>query len=91
MRLFLQTWRPGFYLAKECFSRIPIWVRLPDQLLEYWENEVVTGIANSLGQLIVIDPVNISRKCLLFATFYMNIDVDKKLLSSTSLSSKYNV
>ncbi|KAH9312841.1 hypothetical protein KI387_027876, partial [Taxus chinensis] len=53
----IQQWTPGFDPFKEKPDELPVWVKLPGLPMEFWENEILTAIANTLGLLVVFDHV----------------------------------
>ena len=55
--LFVNRWKPGLVLSKPQVNSIPVWVKVFNVPLEYWNNEGVAVIANELGKPIVMDRV----------------------------------
>ena len=53
--LFVMRWKPGLILSKPQISSVPVWVKIYNVPLEYWNNEGVALIANELGKPIVMD------------------------------------
>jgi hypothetical protein len=45
----------------------PVWVRLPELPLEFWNEDVFMGVASSFGVLLSIDPIIASRRRLTYA------------------------
>ncbi|GLJ34773.1 hypothetical protein SUGI_0699880 [Cryptomeria japonica] len=55
--LQLRKWCPGLKPDSALSSAIPTCVHLPGLPLEYWDKEIITVIANSFGQFIVVDSI----------------------------------
>ncbi|XP_057837885.2 uncharacterized protein LOC131048058 [Cryptomeria japonica] len=86
--LSLRKWSPNMELNDSFFESAPIWVRLPGLLLEFWLEDVFSGIANSFGELVAIDPMTTTRKRLVYARICVNISQNKDLPSSIEINSK---
>ena len=45
----------------------PIWVRLPELPLEFWNKDLFVGVENYFGEILSIDPIIASRSRLTYA------------------------
>ncbi|XP_023762213.1 uncharacterized protein LOC111910619 [Lactuca sativa] len=55
--MFVQRWRPGLVLSKPQINSIPVWVKVFNVPLEYWNSKGVTLIANEIGKPIAMDKI----------------------------------
>ena len=50
--IILKRWNPLFYASQEKMVFEPIWVQLPNILLQFWTYEQFRPIGNYLGEFI---------------------------------------
>nr|KAJ0220884.1 hypothetical protein LSAT_V11C200101250 [Lactuca sativa] len=55
--MFVQRWRPGLVLSKPQINSVPVWVKVFNVPLEYWNSKGVTLIANEIGKPIAMDKI----------------------------------
>ncbi|KAH9322625.1 hypothetical protein KI387_017264, partial [Taxus chinensis] len=65
----VQKWELDFNPYGNPVTEFLIWVNLPGLPLEFWEPEVLFGIAKSLGKPIALDPVTKAKTRLTHARF----------------------
>jgi hypothetical protein len=73
--LFLRFWTERFSPEKEDFSMAPVWIRLYSLPQEFWLEEVLMGIGNTIGQYFKSSEATKQRKYTSYARIcvYMNI------------------
>lgn len=86
--LTLKKWTSRLDLSNSIFENVPIWARLLGLLLEYYNEDVLNGIASSFGELLSIDPMTTARKRLVFARIYAGVSQNADLHSSIDIQSK---
>lgn len=60
--LVLQKWSYKMNLNDSFFVQAPVWVRLPEMPLEFWNEDVFVGLAISFGEILSIDPIIASKR-----------------------------
>lgn len=55
--LFIQRWRPGLVLCKPQINSVPVWVKVFNVPLQYWNSKGVTLIANEIGKPMAMDKI----------------------------------
>lgn len=60
--LVLRKWQPNLNMNDSLFTQVPVWVKLLGLPLEYWAERIFSGITNSFGELLFIDPVTTSKR-----------------------------
>ncbi|CAI9295450.1 unnamed protein product [Lactuca saligna] len=55
--MFVQRWRPGLVLSKPQMNSVPVWVKVFNVHLEYWNSKGITLIANEIGKPIAMDKI----------------------------------
>nr|KAJ0187598.1 hypothetical protein LSAT_V11C900454790 [Lactuca sativa] len=55
--MFVQRWRPGLVLSKPQINSVPVWVKVFNVPLEYWNSKGITLIANEIGKPIAMDKI----------------------------------
>jgi hypothetical protein len=73
--LFLRFWTERFSPDKEDFSMAPVWIRLYSLPQEFWLEEILMGIGNTIGQYVKASEATKQRKYTSYARIcvYMNI------------------
>jgi hypothetical protein len=73
--LFLRYWTERFSPDKEDFTMAPIWIRLYSLPQEFWLEEILMGIGNTIGQYVKASEATKQRKYTSYARIcvYMNI------------------
>ncbi|XP_059066255.1 uncharacterized protein LOC131857586 [Cryptomeria japonica] len=56
--------------------------------MEYWEEDVFTGIANAFGELIGFDPVTTSRRRLIYARICVGVGPEMDMPEEIEIESK---
>lgn len=74
--LVLRKWQPNLNMNDSLLAQVPVWVKLLGLPLEYWAESIFSGIANSFGELLSIDPVTASKRRLTHARFCVGIAHD---------------
>ncbi|KAH9290009.1 hypothetical protein KI387_034126, partial [Taxus chinensis] len=82
--LHLKRWKPGVSLQ---IKELPIWISLPALPVEFWEDEVLIGIAASMGELISLEPATKARSRLVRARLCVSMEVGAVLPKNIILSS----
>ncbi|XP_059076813.1 uncharacterized protein LOC131876055 [Cryptomeria japonica] len=86
--LSLRIWSPNMELNDSFFESALVWVRLPGLPLEFWLEDVFSGIANSFGELVAIDSMTAARKRLVYGRICVSISQNMDLPSSIKKNSK---
>ena len=89
--LVLQKWSSGMSLNDSFFAQAPMWVRLPELPLEYWNEDVFGGIARTFGELLSMDPITASKHHLNFARICIGVREGIDMPESVALHSKLGV
>nr|KAJ0219831.1 hypothetical protein LSAT_V11C200050600 [Lactuca sativa] len=55
--MFVQRWRPGLVLSKPQIKFVPMWVKVFNVPLEYWNSKGITLIANEIWIPIAMDKI----------------------------------
>ncbi|XP_057842059.1 uncharacterized protein LOC131051512 [Cryptomeria japonica] len=86
--LSLKKWTTNLDLLDSIFENVLVWARLLSLPMEYWNEDVFRGLANSFGELLSIDPMAMARKRFLFARIYVGISQNADLPSSIEIQLK---
>ena len=65
--LFITHWFPDFDANTMEITKMPVWVRLYNLLLHFWNKGVLEGIGNSLGRYIKTDTQRLEERIFTFA------------------------
>ncbi|KAL8119637.1 hypothetical protein AgCh_016953 [Apium graveolens] len=85
--LVLQRWYPQIELSKEVPKFIPIWVKIYNIPLQYWNKEGLSGIGSGVGNILMADSLN-GQMCrqasgrLSFAKLLIEVDAMNPLPDS---------
>ncbi|KAL4587119.1 hypothetical protein LXL04_011769 [Taraxacum kok-saghyz] len=58
--IFVLHWKPGLVLSKPEISTVPVWVKVYNVPLEYWNEDGIALIANEIGKPIMMDKMTAS-------------------------------
>jgi hypothetical protein len=83
--LFLRFWTDKFNLDLEDFSWVPVWLRLYSLPQEFWLEEILMGIGNTLGQYVKASEATRIRKYTSYARICIYMDISKPLPGSITL------
>lgn len=72
--LVLKKWEVGFSPSSCSFDFARVWVCFPGLPLEFWDEQVLKGIASTFGHLISIDNLTNSRRRLVYAQLFVILD-----------------
>ena len=75
-------------LAIDLGAHVPRLIRLQRLPLEFWNNEVFKDITKSFGSLLVVDKVNQTKACFLFARIYVSVTINQGLSLELTIESK---
>ncbi|XP_059068499.1 uncharacterized protein LOC131859004 [Cryptomeria japonica] len=71
--LALMKWSLNLDLSDSIFEVVPVWVRLLGLPLEYWNEDVLCGIASSFGEILSIGAMTATHKRLVFARICVGV------------------
>jgi hypothetical protein len=83
--LFLRFWTERFSPDKEDFSMAPVWIRLYSLPQEFWLEEILMGIGNTLGQYVKASEATKHRKYTSYARICVYMNISKALPGSITL------
>ena len=89
--LVLLKWTSILNMKESFFERAPIWVRLPELPLEFWNEEVFVGVASSFGELLSINLTTASKRHLTYAHICIGVVEGVDMLEYVSFHSKLGV
>ncbi|KAL2897507.1 hypothetical protein RDABS01_039290 [Bienertia sinuspersici] len=75
----LRTWEPGLKNSDKLFTKVPVWIELPDLPVEFHANEPLRAIGNHLGSFIRMDTSELQRNNLRFARLLVEVESDAAL------------
>lgn len=77
--LFITPWFPDFDPNTMTVSRLPVWARLHNLPLHFWNEQVLESIGNSLGRYIKTDMERLENRIFTFARICVEVDLSKGL------------
>jgi hypothetical protein len=83
--LFLRFWTERFSPDKEDFTMAPVWIRLYSLPQEFWLEEILMGIGNTLGQYVKASEATKQRKYTSYARICVYMNISKALPGSVTL------
>ncbi|GLJ41482.1 hypothetical protein SUGI_0858510 [Cryptomeria japonica] len=83
--LCLKPWYSDFDPLTESFSKIPVWVRLPNLPLHFWGPSSLSTIGNSIGKFIAIPEKSKLLSNFTFARILVEMDFSKQLPAEIGL------
>ena len=83
--LYLREWKERFNPDKEDFSRAPVWIRMYSLPTEYWKEETLRDICNSLGTFIKASEETKTRRYTSTAWICVQMHLTKALADSVNL------
>jgi len=89
--LFMTPWFPDFDPNKMTVTKMPVWVRLYNLPLHFWNEQVLEGIGNSLGKYIKTDLERIDERIYTFARICVEVDLSKGLPDNIKLIYKQQI
>lgn len=86
--MFLHKWCPNLNMQDDLTVQAPVWVKLLGLPLEFQMEDMFKGIENVFGELLSMDPIIVSRRCLTYAKICVRIHQGVDMLDSITLHSK---
>jgi len=83
--LFLRFWTERFNSDKEDFTMAPVWIRLYSLPQEFWLEEILMGIGNTLGQYVKASEATRQRKYTSYARICVYMNISKALPGAVTL------
>jgi hypothetical protein len=74
--LILRRWVPGMQLLKLSLSSVPVWIKLHNLPMEYWNTACLGHVASGVGNPLCVDSVTEEQRRLAFARVLVEVDVD---------------
>jgi hypothetical protein len=74
--IILRRWSPGMQLLKLSLASIPIWIKLHNLPLEYWDSDCLGYIVSGIGKPICEDSVTENHSRLRFARVLVEVYID---------------
>ena len=86
--LFITPWFPEFDANTMEVTRMPVWVRLHNLPLHFWQESVLGGIGNILGRYIKTYIQRMEEHIYTFAQICVEVDLSKGILECIMLNHK---
>jgi hypothetical protein len=83
--LFLRFWTDRFSPEKEDFTMALVWIRLYSLPQEFWLEEILMGIGNTVGRYVKSYEATKQRKYTSYARICVYMDISKALPGSVTL------
>jgi hypothetical protein len=83
--LFLRFWTERFSPDKEDFTMAPVWIRLYSLPQEFWLEEILMGIGNTLGHYVKASEATRQRKYTSYARICVYMNISKALPGAVTL------
>jgi hypothetical protein len=83
--LFLRFWTERFNPEKEDFAHAPVWIRLYSLPQEFWLEEVLAGIGNTIGIYVKSSEATKQRRYTSYARLCVYLNIEKPLPSTITL------
>jgi hypothetical protein len=83
--LFLRFWTEKFSPEKEDFTHAPVWIRLYSLPQEFWLEEVLAGIGNTIGIYVKSSEATKQRRYTSYARICVYLNIAKALPGSIML------
>jgi hypothetical protein len=83
--LFLRFWTEKFSPEKEDFAHAPVWIRLYSLPQEFWLEEVLAGIGNTIGVYVKSSEATKQRRYTSYARICVYLNIAKPLPGSITL------
>jgi hypothetical protein len=83
--LFLRFWTERFSPEKEDFAHAPVWIRLYSLPQEFWLEEVLAGIGNTIGIYVKSSEATKQRRYTSYARLCVYLNIAKPLPGTITL------
>jgi hypothetical protein len=80
--LYLRNWTKRFNPDKEDFTWVPVWIRLYSLPQDYWDDETLKDIGNTLGNFVKIAEQTKTNKYTSYARICVYMHIAKALPDS---------
>ena len=74
--LILRKWTPGTQLLKLSLSSIPIWIKIHNLPIEFWNSTYLSYVASGVGKPLCVDSVIEEQSRLGFSRVLVEINID---------------
>lgn len=81
-----KPWVQFFDPSTESFNKIPIWVRLSNLTLHFWQDLVLEVVGEAIGDFMSVDSESPNVYKTMYARILMEIDVSKGLPKKIKLA-----
>jgi hypothetical protein len=85
VELFLGFWIDHFSLEKEDFKMAPVWIRLYSLPQQFWLEEILMGIGNTVGRYVKSSEATKQRKHTSYARICVYMDISRDLPGSVTI------
>lgn len=77
--LYVQRWRPNFSADIAHIDRLPVWVRFPILLVEYYTTSLLYRVGNKIRKTLKVDLAMLTASRGKFARVCMDVDLNRPL------------
>ena len=84
--LFLSPWKERFDPDKENLTIAPVWIRMYSLPMEYWKEEILMDIENTLGNFIKVSEQTRQRKYISYARICISLDISRDVPDGIELT-----
>ncbi|XP_048493463.1 uncharacterized protein LOC125494010 [Beta vulgaris subsp. vulgaris] len=83
--MIIKAWSPDFDFQAEVSRVVPLWIRLYNLPLNFWEPESLSRIGSMIGVPLFADECTTHQQRITFARMLVEVDVTKDLTKSVSI------
>jgi hypothetical protein len=76
--LILRKWTPGMQLLKISLSTVPVWIKLHNLPIEFWNSTCLSYVASGIGKPLRADFVTKEQLRIGFARVLVEVNVDSE-------------
>ncbi|XP_070004295.1 uncharacterized protein LOC142163443 [Nicotiana tabacum] len=84
-----KAWKPDMDLTKTQMEKIPVWVRLLDLDIKYWDKTTLTKIAGLIGQPLKAGSATTQRERLTYARVLVEIELNQTYPTTIMFENEY--
>ncbi|GAA0143395.1 hypothetical protein LIER_04088 [Lithospermum erythrorhizon] len=77
--LIIKAWSHDAKIERKREVNVPVWVRIPNLILQFWNEEMLSKIGSYIGKPLVVDSATSSLERMAYARVYVEIDVNWEL------------
>ncbi|GAA0159737.1 hypothetical protein LIER_16445 [Lithospermum erythrorhizon] len=90
-RMIIKSWTPDPRIEQKGEEKVPIWVKIPNLSLQFWNEEMLSKIGSYIGVPLIADSTSSTMERVAYARVYVEVEATIELPDFVPLTDDFGI